>query len=350
MNLNMRVSTFVQLGKIFEYLGASKSWDGHHLGVNEAEFKSIEESILKAKSHNGWFDQENVRIAFKHLSLMLEESEMNKWVSEYNLDDNVKPKTIALIMAGNIPMVGFHDLLCVLISGDKALIKLSSDDNILLPKVIEVLCELQPEFKSLIEFSFGKLEGFDAIIATGSNNSARYFETYFGKYPSIIRKNRTSVAVLDGSESEKDLSNLADDVFMFYGLGCRNISKVFIPENYDLNLLFKAFFRYKDVVDNNKYGNNYDYNKAIYMMNKIDFVENGFLILKEDESLNSPLSVLFHETYSDKTQLKNKLSKLSEELQCVVGVDENQFGDAQIPGCFDYADGVDVMKFLSALN
>lgn len=346
----MRVDSFIQLGKIFAHIGDSKPWDGHHLGVNEKEFEELENAIHKSKIYNGWFDEHNVRLAFKHLSVMLGKEELEKWTQSYSLPENNEIKTIALIMAGNIPMVGFHDLLCVLISGNKALIKLSSDDSILLPQVLEVLLKLNPEFSSQIEYSTGKLEGFDAVIATGSNNSARYFETYFDKYPSIVRKNRTSVAVLDGSESEEELEKLADDVFVFYGLGCRNISKVFLPEGFDLNKLFKTFFKYKDVIDNKKYANNYDYNKAVYMMNKVPILENGFLLLKEDEQLNSPLSVLFHETYKDIKQLQIKLNELSDDLQCIVGVGGKSFGDSQIPRCFDYADNVDVMAFLSDLD
>lgn len=346
MDLNMRVDSFVQLGNIFSYLGASKTWDGYHLGVNEAEYIELESAIQKAKIYNGWFDEGNVRLAFKNLSIMLHEDGLNDWVNSYKVKDELNQKTIALIMAGNVPMVGFHDLLCVLISGNKALIKLSSDDNVLLPKVIDVLCTLQPEFNSHVEIASGKLENFDAVIATGSNNSARYFESYFGKYPSIIRKNRTSVAILNGTESEEDLEKLADDVFMFYGLGCRNVSKLYLPENFDKDRLFKAFFKYKHVIDNKKYANNYDYNKAIYLMNKIPILENGFLILKEDKGLNSPLSVLFFESYSSKSDVENQIGLNKNKIQCVVSEGDVRYGESQKPLLDSYADNIDTLNFI----
>lgn len=349
MDLKMRVDSFIQLGKIFDYIGDSKPWDGHHLGVNEIEFQELENTVFKAKIHNGWFDEENVRLAFKHLSFMLNESDVIHWAKSYNLNNDVNPKTIAIIMAGNIPMVGFHDLLCVLVSGHRALVKLSSDDNVLLPVVVGVLGCLNPELKNRVTFVNGKMEGFDAVIATGSDNSARYFEAYFGKQPYIIRKNRTSVAVLNGKETEEQLEALAEDVFMFYGLGCRNISKVFIPEGYDKDKLFKAFFKYKGVVNNNKYANNYDYNKAVYLMGQADLIENGFLLLKEDTALNSPLSVLFYESYQGGASLQLKLDELKESLQCTVSANNDNFGISQKPQIDDYADGVDVVTFLSKL-
>ena len=349
MILNRRISAFVQLGKIFSHLGEGKAWDGYHLGVNETEFNALEDTIHQAKLHNGWFDAQNVRLAFTHLAKMLEENALNNWLKSYEIKEDVRPKTVAIIMAGNIPMVGFHDLLCVLLSGHKAIVKLASEDKILLPKVVDVLCQVQPEFGQKIEFTTNKIKDFDAIIATGSNNSARYFDAYFGKYPSIIRKNRTSVAVLNGSETQEELEKLADDVFMFYGLGCRNISKLFVPKNFNIDGLFKAFYKYKDVINNNKYGNNFDYNRAVYLMNKLPILENGFLLLKEDENLHSPLSVLFYETYKNEAELNQKLDRIKPELQCVVGKSYLPFGAAQQPTCSNYADGIDTMNFLNKL-
>lgn len=348
MDLNMRVGSFVQLGKIFNYLGESKQWDGFHLGINKQEFDDLNQAILTAKIHNAWFDEINVRLAFKHLALMLKEDGLKTWVSEYSIPNNLSDKTVALIMAGNIPMVGFYDLLCVLISGHKAMVKLSSDDTVLMLAVINLIGILNPDLKKRVSIVNGKMIGFDAVIATGSDNTARYFETYFEKYPSIIRKNRTSIAVLDGEETEEELDALADDVFTFYGLGCRNVSKVYLPEGFDLNRLFKVFFKFKDVLNSNKYNNNYDYNKAVFMMNKIDFVENGFLILKEDPSLHSPLSVLHYEYYSNKKQIDNIIKENESKLQCIVGKDNkwNLFGASQKPLLKDAPDNIDVMVFL----
>ena len=210
---------------------------------------------------------------------MLSEDQLKVWSSAYELEGG---KRVAIIMAGNIPLVGFHDLLSVLISGHTALVKMSSDDNQLLPIIVEALKTIEPNFADKIYFTEDKMENFDAVIATGSDNSARYFEHYFGKYPNIIENREASVAILDGSESEEELKGLASDVFQYFGLGCRSVSKVFLPKDYDLNLLFNAFYAHKEVIDNKKYANNYDYNKAVYLMGQHDITENGFLIMKQE--------------------------------------------------------------------
>ena len=346
MDLNARISAFVQLAKIFGYIGNSKSWDGHHLGINEEEFKQLEATIPVAKIYNGWFEEIFVRLAFKNLALMLDEKALNNWVNSYELNDSEPLKTVAIIMAGNVPMVGFHDLLCVLISGNKALVKFSSDDNILLPKVIETLCLLNPEFKERIIVAKGKLEHFDAVIATGSNNTSRYFDYYFGKYPNIIRKNRTSVAILDGNETDEQLKLLADDVFTYFGMGCRNVSKVYLPKGFGLDRLFKAFFHYHWVVNNKKYGNNYDYQRALLMMNKEPFLENGFFILRENTSLHSPLATLHYEFYEQKSVINKVVKSLDNQLQCVVSFKNKGLGEGQCPKLEDYPDNIDVLNFL----
>ena len=222
-------------------------------------------------------------------------------------------------MAGNIPLVGFHDFLSVVISGNKALVKLSSDDKFLLPAVIELLFLIEPRFKDLIEIKPFIVKDMDAVIATGSNNSSRYFKEYFADKPHIIRKNRTSIAVLNGSETDEELKDLSDDVFTYFGLGCRNVSKVFLPKAYDLNKLFNAFFHHQEIVENNKYGNNYDYNKAVYLMNQDALLENGFMLLKEDEGLFSPISVLFYQYYDDVNEVARFIDVYEEDIQCVVG-------------------------------
>lgn len=349
MDLNARIGAFVQLGKIFDSLGSSKSWGGHHLGINEEEFKQLEVAIPLAKIYNGWFEEVFVRLAFKNLAQMLKEEALKKWVNSYNLSDNESLKTVAIIMAGNVPMVGFHDLLCVLISGNKALVKFSSDDNILLPKVVETLCLLQPEFKERITIATRKLEHFDAVIATGSNNTSRYFDYYFGKYPNIIRKNRTSVAVLDGNETDEELKLLADDIFIYFGLGCRNVSKVYLPKDFDLDRLFNAFFHYQWVAHNKKYGNNYDYHRAMLMMNKEPFLENGFFILTENTSIHSPLATLHYEFYKQKTEVFNMVNTMQEQLQCVVNTENIAFGQGQCPSLDSYADDIDTLKFLKKI-
>ena len=253
-------------------------------------------------------------------------------------------------MAGNIPLVGFHDFLTVLISGHKVVIKMSSIDNVLLKVLIEKLLSIAPEFNDSIAFiNDVKNRNFDAVIATGSDNSAQYFEYYFKGAKKIIRKNRRSVAVLDGSESDMELKGLAVDVFAYFGLGCRNVSKLFLPNGYDLNKLFAAFFPYSDLVEHKKYGNNYDYNKAIFLMGRNKLVENGFLLMKEDKSLLSPVAMLYYEYYNDINTVEQFVEKNAEQLQCVVSKKNIPFGNSQQPNLWDYADGVDTVDFLREL-
>jgi hypothetical protein len=345
MVLQERVKAFIQLGKVLSFFSDNKTWEGFESGLNEEEFNQFNNLIITVHHHNGWFVEENVRQSLKAISTMLQEDNLTKWLGEYSFLEKEDSSTVAIIMAGNIPLVGFHDFLSVLISGNKVLVKLASDDNKLLPHVCNLLNKIEPKFEKLISFGT-RLENFDAIIATGSDNSARYFESYFGKYPHIIRKNRTSVAVVTGEETEKELEGLAKDVFSYFGLGCRNVTKVLVPKGYDLNNLFKAFFPWKDIAVNNKYANNYDYNKAVYLMNKIELIENGFLLLKEDEGLHSPLAVLFYQYYNDKTEVDEFIATNKEKLQCIVSKTGVPFGKAQRPDLWDYADGIDTLSFL----
>ena len=253
-------------------------------------------------------------------------------------------------MAGNLPLVGFHDLLCVLVAGHKAIVKLSSDDGVLLPYLITQIRAFAPEWAEAVAFTDDKVTEYDAVIATGSDNTARYFEYYFGKKPHIIRKNRHSVAVLTGEETPEELQDLGKDIFLYYGLGCRNVSKLFVPQGYDFDLLFQAIYPYKDIIEEQKYANNYDYNKAVYLMSLYKLLENGFLLLKEDEHYGSPIATLFYEYYTNKETLKKKLATDKEKIQCVVGhnfIDgEIPFGQTQTPKLWDYADGVNTLTFL----
>jgi len=272
---------------------------------------------------------------------------MNRWLQPYEglLKKNHPPKIIGIINAGNIPLVGFHDFLCVILSGNKYLGKNSSDDPYLMPFVTEKLLHIEPKLEGRISFT-ERLAGFDAVIATGSNNSARYFEYYFGKYPHIIRMNRNAVAVLKGDETEEDFKNLGRDIFQYFGLGCRNVSKLFIPKNYELKKIFEGIESCSCVSQHNKYMNNHDYNNAVYLLKKINFLDNGFLLLKEDEAIASPISVLYYEFYDDMKSLKQKLETEKEKIQCIAGKDFIPFGKAQQPQLWDYADGVDTMNFL----
>ena len=256
-------------------------------------------------------------------------------------------------MAGNIPLVGFHDFLSVLISGHSVLVKQSSNDKNLLPFLAKYLEYIEPELKGKITFTEQKLDNFDAVIATGSNNTARYFEYYFKDKPSIIRKNRNSVAVITGNESEQDFENLSEDVFRYFGLGCRSVSKLFVPKGYDFDTFFKGMYNQQEIINNAKYANNYDYNKAVYLMSEFDILENGFLMIKEDESYASPIASVFYEYYENTDDLKIKLWEEREKIQCVVakGFIENEiaFGQTQHPQLWDYADGVNTLEFLSKI-
>jgi hypothetical protein len=256
-------------------------------------------------------------------------------------------------LAGNIPLVGFHDLLSVLISGHKALVKTSSNDQHLLKFLVQYLISLDQRFSEKITFVEGKLEGFDVVIATGSNNTARYFEYYFSSKPNIIRKNRNSVAILTGNESHEDLVLLGEDILRYFGLGCRNVSKLFVPKNYNFDAFFKAIFEYQDIVKYEKYANNYDYNKAVYLMSNYKLLDNGFLTLREDVSYSSPISSVFYEFYEDVASLKNRLQTEHEQIQCIVSnqLTENSilFGQTQQPKLWDYADNVDTLAFLTKI-
>lgn len=309
----------------------------------------LDEAVTLSKHKNGWFTRENVIHAIKSWGELLTEEQLSTWLEPYDLSQN-KPKTVALIMAGNIPLVGFHDLLCVLITGNKVFAKLSSNDNALILFIKDYLFSIEPAFKDSIEIADGRMEGFDAVIATGSNNTSRYFEHYFSKVPNIIRKNRNSIAVLTGNESEEQLNALGEDIFRYYGLGCRSVSKVFVPKSYDFDTLFKAVYSYHPIVDQVKYSNNYDYNKAVYLMSEFKILDNGFLILKEDKSYSSPIASLFYERYENLDVLKERLTADANELQCIVSENivegEITFGQTQQPSLADYADNVDTVDFL----
>jgi hypothetical protein len=255
-------------------------------------------------------------------------------------------------MAGNIPLVGFHDFLCALISGNNVQIKLSSKDSKLIKYLVGYIERIEPSFQGRITFK-ERLEGFDAIIATGSDNSARYFEYYFGKYPNIIRKNRTSCAILTDAESDQEIANLGIDIFSYFGLGCRNVSKLYVPTDYDFINLLSRLESFKEIIHHHKYCNNYDYQKSILLVNGVQHLDNGFLLLQENEKLVSPISVLYYERYVDESDLRNKLKVNAEKIQCIVGKvkpAEIPFGQAQYPNVWDYADQIDTLKFLSELK
>lgn len=300
-----------------------------------------------ASIHNGWFTPEFIDLAVQNIiEQFLAEDKLTAWVNHYYLDDAVVPKNAGIVMAGNIPLVGFHDFLCVFVSGHIQTIKLSGKDDVLLKHLVQKMYSWDVTMQNYSSFA-PMLKGCDAYIATGSNNSARYFDYYFSKYPSIIRKNRTSVAVLKGDETTEMLEKLSDDIHAFFGLGCRNVTKIFVPEAYDFVPLLQSFHRYKYFADHHKYRNNYDYNLSVQIMNNRFYMTNETTLLVESDALFSPISQLNYSFYNDIETLYTTL-KENKEIQCIAGVDIS-FGQVQCPGLMDYADGVDTMQFLLTL-
>ncbi|MEO8471638.1 MAG: acyl-CoA reductase [Chryseolinea sp.] len=324
----------------------------YHLGkkirrLSEVDFQSL---ALAAKLENAWFTVDNVRMSLRSIGAWLESTKLLAWTVGYDL--HTIPKRIAVVMAGNIPLVGFHDLLCVLIAGHNILIKTSSKDSALIKFIVQGLIEIEPRFEDKIEIA-ERMKSFDAIIATGSDNTSRYFEYYFSKYPHIIRKNRTSVAIIHGNETGDQINALGTDIFSYFGLGCRNVSKIYVPSGYNVTRLLAAWNSFQDIIHHHKYCNNYDYQKSILLVSLSIFLDNGFLLLQESEKLFSPLAVVYYEYYESAEDLALRLQTSAEKIQCVVEECEGsefKFGQAQFPSLGNYADQIDTLKFLTTLN
>ena len=336
MNINTRANSFLALGRQLRTLPP----------------EVLDEVFESAEYHNPWFTKESCRLAFDGLLNYLDENKLPQWISRYHFSAAV-PKTVGVVMAGNIPMVGIHDMICVLLSGHKLKAKLSSQDEILIKFVAKKLIEIEPQFAERIEFA-EVLKDIDAVIATGSDNTSRYFDYYFSKYPHIIRKNRTSVAVLNGNESEDDLKALGHDIFSYFGLGCRNVSKLFVPDGYDIGALLRHFKDYDTLTDHHKYHNNYYYQKSIALVNQTAHHDSGFALFIESEKLVSPISVVYYELYENIDKLSKRLLLEANKIQCIVSNDQIhektiKFGKAQRPEPWDYADDVDTLKFLSSI-
>jgi len=310
----------------------------------------LDQLLDLAKAKNAWFDRPNLEFNLSEWSKILTTKDLSDWVASYSFTDS--PKKIGIIMAGNVPMVGLHDLLCVLLSGHHAKVKLSSDDAVLIPHFVEKITEQNKALGSRIEF-VERVKEVDAIIATGSNNTARYFQAYFGHLPNIIRKNRTSVAIISGEETKEELRALGRDIYTYFGLGCRNVSALLIPNNYDLSDLLYCLEEFVTVMDHHKYANNYTYHKAIWLMDNVVHYDNGFMCFKEERNVHAPLSTLYYYRYKDKEEISKYVSDFQEDIQCVVGVDshfcEVKPGESQSPQLTDYADKIDVLDFLSKL-
>lgn len=335
MKYQDRVAALIELGK--------------HLQQPDEYREAV---IHRTYYNNRWFTKENQRMSIQAIAdHFLSEEKLSTWLSNYDFPDQTDAKTIGLVMAGNIPLVGFHDVLCTFVAGHKSLIKLSEKDKYLLPALIrqlKIIDERTAQYFEVLE----RLSGFDAVIATGSNNSARYFEQYFSKYPNIIRKNRNAIAVLDGTESEKELQAFGEDVFQYYGLGCRNVAKLYIPEGYAFEPLLEALHEHREIVLNDKYKNNFDYNYAVLVLNKEKYMANGCIILKENKDISSPIAGLNYEYYQALSEVETEIEERKEEIQLVIAKEgllsqkTYPFGKAQEPELDDYADGVDTLEFL----
>lgn len=352
MQTAQKIQVLTQLGDFFRQFSAEGTQWNSSLSTLQEVGQRFEQAIGLNQHYNNWFTPEQVYFAVASWADALTQENVEKWVTMLP-EPQSQGKRVGLVLAGNIPLVGLHDVLCVWLAGHQAVIKLATNDAILIPLIAECLAILSENAVPPIEIVEGRLKNFDAIIATGSNNTARYFEYYFGQKPHIIRKNRNSVAVLNGNETPEQLHALGEDIFRYYGLGCRNVSKLFVPEGYDFKAFFEAIFAYASIIDYEKYGNNYDYNKAVYLMSLFSILDNGFLVLKEDSSYTSPIASLFYETYTDLAQVQQRLVADTDQIQCIVS---NQlvepslaFGQTQKPNLWDYADGVNTLDFLSAL-
>ena len=278
----------------------------------------------------------------------LRKDTLETWVSKYNLQ-NVNYK-VAVIMAGNFPLAGLHDLICVIITGNKAIIKPSSDDKILINFFVEFLHKKFPETNEIIEIASEKLGDFDKVIATGSNNTFNYFEYYFRDKSSLLRKNRNSIAVLSGDESENELKLLSDDIFIYFGLGCRNISKIFVPTGYDISQLKNKFNKYNYIINHNKYSNNYNYQKTIKIMNNEVFTDCDYFLMSQSKEINPPISVIYYDYYDDLSQVCDLIKEKRNQIQCIVTnlqiKNSIRFGEAQDPKLDQYADNSDTINFL----
>lgn len=352
ISIQKRITAFAKLGDFLRQFSVDNIKKTDNIEHNEIFFDGFLHQIKLAQEKNSWFTKDNILFSLNSWSKALKNNALIEFAKTVN-NDGFSSKKVAIIMAGNIPLVGFHDFLSVLISGHSVLVKQSSNDKHLLPFLAKYLEYVEEGFKGKITFTEEKLSDFDAVIATGSNNTARYFEYYFKDKPNIIRKSRNSVAVITGRESDEDFANLSDDVFQYFGLGCRSVSKLYVPKGFSFDPFFNGMFAKKDIINNAKYANNYDYNKAVYLMSEFDLLENGFLMIKEDESYSSPIATIFYEYYDNEIDLKIKLHQDKEKIQCIVAKDfiENEvaFGQTQHPLLTDYADGVNTLEFLSGI-
>ncbi len=354
MSLKQDIAAFSVLGDFLNQFSTNGEKNNNLSHLNE-EFYDYFLGIINRHIHyNGWFSKASIMESISNIAPFLSENALNEWMDKYTFPENSAEKKVLVIMPSNLPLVEFHDFISVLLSGHHFVGKCSQQNKHILPALTQILMTIEPSFKDRISFIDAPSKDFEAVIATGSNNSARYFEYYFSKVPNIIRKNRTSIAVLNGNESKKELKALADDITSYFGRGCRSVTKLYLPEGYSLDHIFNALYDKSSIVDNNKYGNNYDYHRALFLMGQHKFLDNGFTILKEDQSIHTPVSVIHYEYYTDLNNVKSELITLEEEIQCIVSNEKTltpiAFGQAQKPSWTDYADNVDIVDFLNNLH
>ncbi len=347
LSLKTHIDSFSELGNILDDL---TSRDLNHLNLNkkwQSRFSDIME-VITAK--NQWFTPTHVRNMIRSVANSLNRTKLEKWIGDYpDLEQTNGEKKIGVIVAGNIPLVGFHDFIAVLISNNIFFGNLSRREGGLLEFISEILINIEPEYNNQFHFLTKNLENIDALIATGSDNTARYFNYNFKGLPALIRKNRNGIAVLDGSETSIQLKELGKDIFSYFGLGCRNVSKIYIPESYDLEPLILALADYKSHLNHQGYRNNYKYQLAIAKMGNASFTDSGFLIFKNNTGLSSPIGTIFYQEYP-KNAIHNIISFHKDQIQCIVGNGYIPFGMAQEPEPWEYADGIDTIKFLTKLN
>lgn len=338
MTLAERIESFSDLGQILR-----DSLEG-----KKGKYKEpLEKLIGNQQFRNGWFTPNNVAMALKAIAGELTHDKLTKWAEKYPaLEEQAEPENIGIIMAGNIPLVGFHDFLSVLITGNRVIARTSSKDPDLIVFIGEMLGDINPSFRNKITFTTGLLKDFDAVIATGSDNSSRYFRYYFGKYPHIIRKNRNSIGIIEGNETGRELAGLGTDVFSYFGLGCRSISKIYVPEGYDVKALAESWSEHSNLAEHSKYANNYDYSKAVFIVNRYNFIDTGFLLCRMDKSLASPVAVLHYEYYRSLAYVYQEIEGMKDKIQCIAGRGNIPFGKTQMPELWDYADGIDTLEFL----
>ena len=349
MTIDQQIKCWSELGKILFAHANKESWKPEISFISEEQYLDFEKTIVETFYYNGWFDEAHVRQSLLEISSWLTKEKLTDWIMKYG-NQKISESIIVIIMAGNIPIVGFHDLLCVLLSGFKAKVKLSSEDNKLIPGIIKYLEIISPVLVERILFTDRNIGDYDAIIATGDNLSNQSFQTYFSKKPHLFRNHRTSIAILNGQESQKEITELGEDIFKYYGRGCRNVTHLCVPKGFNLELIFKGIYPFANVIQNKKYGNNYDYNKAIHLMNQEEILDNNFVLLKKTTSLHAPIAMLYYHEYNNKSDLDAFIEENKNEIQCIIGNGYLSFGSAQKPRLNDYADNIDTMQWLLNLQ